>query len=200
MLLRQSLLTAHELGHVMGFQHNFSSSLDNFASVMEYPTPRVKVTAGKLDLSDAFQRAIGPYDEMTARYAYTDFPAGKERDGLEAVIREMRAKGLHYVPETDPRWTWYDDRATPAEYLRETMAARAIMLASYGPNVLRARRADRCAARHAAVDDLPPSPLGDRVGPALRRRDVPRVHRQGRHGAHQRRSSRRRRSARCSAC
>ncbi len=136
-LLRQSLLTAHELGHVMGFQHNFSSSLDNFASVMEYPTPRVKVTAGKLDLSDAFQRAIGPYDEMTARYAYADFPAGKERDGLEAVIREMRAKGLHYVPETDPRWTWYDDRATPAEYLRETMAARAIMLASYGPNVLK---------------------------------------------------------------
>ena len=136
-LLRQSLLTAHELGHVMGFQHNFSSSLDNFASVMEYPTPRVKVTAGKLDLSDAFQRAIGPYDEMTARYAYADFPAGKEREGLEAVIREMRAKGLHYVPESDPRWTWYDDRATPAEYLRETMAARAIMLASYGPNVLK---------------------------------------------------------------
>ena len=92
---------------------------------MEYPTPRVKVTAGKLDLSDAFQRAIGPYDEMMARYAYTEFPAGKERDGLEAVIREMRAKGLHYVPETDPRWSWYDDRATPAEYLRETMAARA---------------------------------------------------------------------------
>ena len=41
----RSLLTAHELGHVMGFQHNFSASLDNFGSVMEYPTPRVKVTA-----------------------------------------------------------------------------------------------------------------------------------------------------------
>ncbi len=27
-LLRQTLLTAHELGHVMGFQHNFSSSLE----------------------------------------------------------------------------------------------------------------------------------------------------------------------------
>ena len=75
MLLRQSLLTAHELGHVMGFQHNFTGSLDNFGSVMEYPTPRVKVTNGRLDLSDAFQRAIGPYDEMMARYAYTEFPA-----------------------------------------------------------------------------------------------------------------------------
>lgn len=136
-LLRQTLLTAHELGHVMGFQHNFSSSLDNFASVMEYPTPRVKVTNGRLDLSDAFQRAIGPYDEMMAKYAYTVFPAGQEQAGLEGVIREMRAKGLHYVPETDPRWSWYDDRATPQEYLKETMAARAIMLQQYGPSILR---------------------------------------------------------------
>jgi hypothetical protein len=137
-LLRQALLTAHELGHVMGFQHNFSASLDNFASVMEYPTPRVKVTAGKLDLSEAFQRAIGPYDEMMARYAYTELPAAKEREGLEAVIRDMRAMGLHYVPESDPRWSWYDDRATPAEYLRETMAARQLMLANYGPGILKA--------------------------------------------------------------
>lgn len=136
-LMRQTLLTAHELGHVMGFQHNFSASLDNFASVMEYPTPRVKVVNGRLDLSDAFQRVIGPYDEMMAKYAYTVFPAGKEQEGLEGVIKEMRAKGLHYVPETDPRWTWYDDRATPQEYLRETMAARAIMLKSYGPSILR---------------------------------------------------------------
>lgn len=136
-LARQTLLTAHELGHVMGFQHNFSSSLDNFASVMEYPTPRVKVTGGKLDLSDAFQRQIGPYDEMMAKYAYSVFPEGKEKDGLDGVIKEMRAKNLHFVPETDPRWTWYDDRATPQEYLKETAAARKIMLAGYGPGVLR---------------------------------------------------------------
>jgi hypothetical protein len=41
------------------------------------------------------------------------------------------------VPSTDPRWVWYDDRATPAEYLRETAAARRIMLAQYGPGILR---------------------------------------------------------------
>ena len=28
-LLRQTLLTAHELGHVMGFEHNFAASLNN---------------------------------------------------------------------------------------------------------------------------------------------------------------------------
>ncbi|WP_197041930.1 zinc-dependent metalloprotease [Sandarakinorhabdus oryzae] len=133
-LLRQALLTAHEFGHALGFGHNFSSSLNNRASVMEYPTPRVMVKGGKLDLSDSFQKAIGAYDVMMARYAYTPFPAAQEKAGLNAVIADMRKQGLLYVPDTDPRWTWYDDRATPAEGLAEALAARRIMLANYGPD------------------------------------------------------------------
>ena len=136
-LLRQRLLTAHELGHVMGFGHNFSSSLNNRASVMEYPTPRVKVVGNNLDLSETFNGATGEYDAFMTRYAYTEFPPEKEKEGLEAIIKEMRTKGILYVPSTDPRWSWYDDRATPSEYLRETMAARKIMLDRYGPGILR---------------------------------------------------------------
>jgi hypothetical protein len=136
-LLRQRLLTAHELGHVFGFGHNFASSVNNRASVMEYPTPRVKVNGTALDLSEAFNGATGEYDAFMARYAYTEFPPEKEREGLEAILKEMRAKGILYVPSTDPRWSWYDDRATPTEYLRETIAARKIMLDRYGPGLLR---------------------------------------------------------------
>ncbi|CAH0496537.1 zinc-dependent metalloprotease [Novosphingobium sp. CECT 9465] len=135
-LLRQALLTAHELGHAIGFQHNFSSSLDDRQSVMEYPTPRVKVTNGRIDLSESFQKQIGAYDAAMARYAYSVFAPAQEKAGLEAVIADMRATGLHYVPETDPRWTWYDDRATPVEYLKETYAARAILLQTYGQGAL----------------------------------------------------------------
>ena len=81
-----------------------------------------------------------------ARYAYTEFPPEKEQEGLEAIIRDMRGKSILYVPSTDPRWSWYDDRATPTEYLRETMAARRIMLDRYGPAILRpASRSARCA-------------------------------------------------------
>ena len=136
-LLRQRLLTAHELGHVMGFGHNFASSLNNRASVMEYPTPRVKVNGNTLDLSETFNGATGEYDAFMTRYAYTDFPPEKEKEGLEAIIKEMRAKGILYLPSTDPRWSWYDDRATPTEYLRETLAARRIMLDRFGPGILR---------------------------------------------------------------
>src|SRR5690606_28157112 len=85
-LLRQALLTAHELGHVMGFGHNWASSVNDRGSVMDYPTPRVKVTNGRLDLSDAFQTSIGIYDEFMTRYAYTEFPPEKEREGLENII------------------------------------------------------------------------------------------------------------------
>ncbi|WP_374144933.1 zinc-dependent metalloprotease [Sphingomonas sp. 28-63-12] len=135
-LLRQALLTAHELGHAQGFDHNFASSLNDRASVMEYPTPRVKVVGGKLDLSESFEKEIGAYDVMMVRYAYTPFAAASEKAGLDGVVADMRTKGLLYVPDSDPRWTWYDDRATPTENLREAMAARAIMIAHYGPAML----------------------------------------------------------------
>jgi len=135
-LLRQALLMAHEYGHSLGFGHNFASSLNERASVMEYPTPRVKVTDGKLDLSESFMKEIGAYDTMMVRYAYTPFAPAAEKAGLDGVIADMRGQGLLYVPDTDPRWTWYDDRATPGENLREAMAARKIMLASYGQSAL----------------------------------------------------------------
>jgi hypothetical protein len=135
-LHRQSLLTAHELGHALGFGHNFASSLNERASVMEYPTPRVKVTAGKLDLSEPFQPEIGAYDTFMARYAYTELNPAQERKGLDAILAEMRAQKIIYVPTTDPRWTWYDDRATPIDYLRETMTARKIILQQYGSDIL----------------------------------------------------------------
>jgi hypothetical protein len=135
-LLRQALLTAHELGHVIGFGHNFASSLSDRASVMEYPTPRVKVVDGKLDISESFQKQIGAYDTSMTRYAYSVFPAVQEKAGLDGVIADMRGQGLLYVPDTDPRWTWYDDRATPTENLTEAMAARKIMIANYGPDML----------------------------------------------------------------
>ena len=129
MVLGQALLTAHEFGHALGFGHNFASSLNDRASVMEYPTPRVTVKGGKLDLSESFQKAIGAYDAMMARYAYT--PLANEKAGLDAIIADMRRQGLLYVPETDPRWTWYDDRATPAEGLGEALAARMAARAQY---------------------------------------------------------------------
>lgn len=136
MLLRQAVLAAHEVGHSLGFSHNWNSSINDRASVMEYPSPRIKVVDGHIDLSGAYQNQIGSYDKMMVRYAYTVFPQDQEKAGLNNIIDDMRAEGLLFTPSSDPRWNRYDDLADPAEYLRETMAARKVLLANYGPAIL----------------------------------------------------------------
>jgi hypothetical protein len=135
--LRQALLAAHELGHTLGFQHNWDANLNNRSSVMEYPTPRVKVTNGKLDLSESFMTSIGAYDTYMVRYAYSQFPPGQEKAGLDGIIKDMRDHGIVFTKETDPRYSWYDDRETPMANLRETAAVRKIALANYGPAMLK---------------------------------------------------------------
>jgi Met-zincin/Domain of unknown function (DUF5117) len=136
-LLRQALLTAHELGHTLGFPHNWAANLNNRSSVMEYPTPRVKVTHGKLDLSESFMKSIGAYDVFTVRYAYTPFPAAREKAGLDNIVKDMHDHGVVFTREDDPRYTWYDDRETPVANLKETADVRRIALANYGPGMLK---------------------------------------------------------------
>ncbi len=135
--LRQALLAAHELGHTLGFQHNWAANLNNRSSVMEYPTPRVKVTNGKLDLSESFMTAVGAYDDYMVRYAYTQFASGQEKAGLDGVIKDMKDHGIVFTSQEDPRYTWYDDRETPMENLRETAEVRKLALANYGPAMLK---------------------------------------------------------------
>lgn len=136
-LLREALLAAHETGHSLGFEHNWVSSMNGRASVMEYPSPRIKITNGKIDLTDAYEKEIGAYDIMMVRYAYTQFTPDKEKAGLNAIIADMRKQGLVFTNGTDPRWNRYDDLSDPAEYLRQVIAQRKILLKDYGPNVLK---------------------------------------------------------------
>jgi hypothetical protein len=136
-LLRQALLTAHETGHTLGFDHNWNSSMNDRASVMEYPSPRLKIVNGKIDLTDAYQKQIGAYDIMTVRYAYTEFPPMQEKAGLDNIVKDMRKQGLMFTPATDPRWNRYDDGPDPAEYMRQAAAQRKILLANYGPAILK---------------------------------------------------------------
>ena len=104
-LARIRQLSAHEVGHTLGIEHNFAASVNNRSSVMDYPFPLIKFsTDGSLDLSDAYGVGIGEWDKRTILYAYQDFPAelddaAQRQDILDQTI----ASGLLYVADEDSR-------------------------------------------------------------------------------------------------
>ena len=138
MLQRQAVLTAHEVGHTLGFPHNFSASLYDRGSVMEYVTPRIKIGPdGAADFSDAYQNGLGSWDILAVRFSYSPSPIGKEEEHLAAIAKEGLEKGILFLPESDPRWNPYDDGTDPVSWLRETLGTRRVLMQRYGPHLLR---------------------------------------------------------------
>ncbi len=104
-LARIRQLSAHEIGHTLGFVHNFAAStyMDR-ASVMDYPAPRVKFDeSGQLDLSDAYAVGIGEWDKVAVQYAYSEFPPEQEQESLDAILRSAAERKMIFVSDSDAR-------------------------------------------------------------------------------------------------
>ena len=104
-LARIRQLSAHEVGHTLGFEHNFAASTQDRASVMDYPHPLIRFDdAGGIDLSHAYDEGIGEWDKRTVLYAYQDFPDGIDADAARAeILAETIADGFAYVADGDAR-------------------------------------------------------------------------------------------------
>lgn len=103
-LARIRQLSAHEVGHTIGFTHNFAASVNDRASVMDYPHPQFRLKNGKIDLSDAYDTGIGEWDKVTVEYSYADIPPNTmEREFLNSVISEAGRKGLQFISDSDAR-------------------------------------------------------------------------------------------------
>ena len=97
-------LSAHEIGHTLGFAHNFAASTNNRASVMDYPHPKFTLLDGKIDFSDAYDTKIGAWDKVIVAYAYQDFPKNKKEDlELNTLLKNAFASGLKYLSDSDAR-------------------------------------------------------------------------------------------------
>ena len=145
-LARIRQLGAHEVGHALGFTHNFAGSTQDRASVMDYPPPRIKLTDGRIDLSDAYGVGVGKWDDFTIDWLYGDVPDGEAgRRALDAKVRAMQASGLRYVTDADSRplgaaqpWgNLWDDGADPVAELNRLMQVRRVAIANFGLNALR---------------------------------------------------------------
>jgi len=101
--LRQ--LAAHEVGHTLGLQHNYASSFNDRASVMDYPHPNIFVNEkGEIDFSKVYTDEIGPWDKRAIMYGYQDFGKGvNETPLLQNMLAENSKNGLLFIADADAR-------------------------------------------------------------------------------------------------
>jgi hypothetical protein len=144
-LARLRQLGAHEVGHALGFAHNFAASTQDRASVMDYPAPRIGLVGGRPDLSDAYGTGVGRWDLATVEWLYGE--AGPETDpDMAAAARAgaALAAGLRYAHDADARspdtgQSWgalWDDGADPVAELGRMMTVRKAAIDGFGLNAI----------------------------------------------------------------
>lgn len=130
-------LSAHEVGHTLGFSHNFAASTYNRGSVMDYPAPMVEIKNGRLDFSNAYAVGIGSFDKFATQYSYAQFaPGANEEAELAKVVRDGIANGMLYISDSDarpagaanPLSNLWDNGSDPVAMLKHEMEVRRIGL------------------------------------------------------------------------
>ena len=146
-LARVRQLSAHEVGHTLGFPHNYLSSTYGRESVMDYPAPLATIDDnGNIDLSDAYVQRIGEYDKLSVNWLYRQFPEGTdEAAALAAIATQGVADGLIYMGHNNnnfigaahPGASVWDNGANLVDHLKLEIEVREIGLERFGTDVIR---------------------------------------------------------------
>ncbi|MEL6653691.1 MAG: zinc-dependent metalloprotease, partial [Bacteroidota bacterium] len=145
-LARLRQLSAHEVGHTIGLVHNYASSFNDRASVMDYPHPYISLSdKGKLDFSESYDVGIGEWDKRAIIYGYQDFPAGTQKaEALQEILQETIDQGLLFISDYDARARGgahpvahlWDNGKSAAEELNRILALRQQTLANFGEQMI----------------------------------------------------------------
>ena len=145
-LARLRQLAAHEVGHTLGFGHNYYDSEMGRISVMDYPHPLVTLKPDKtLDFGSVYAKGIGEWDKVAVTYGYQDFPSGTDEEkALQAILDEAWKKDLRYLTNQDmdanPRVDWWSNGTDAAAELRRMLEVRRVALSRFGETAIRSGR------------------------------------------------------------
>jgi hypothetical protein len=141
-LARLRQLSAHEVGHTLGLAHNFAASINDRASVMDYPHPLVTVASnGSINMDKAYDNKIGIWDKRAIVYGYS---TGDTPKALQKIIADTKSMGLKYLSDPDARpdgsahaeaHLW-DNGTNAIVELERIMQLRQSSLARFGENSL----------------------------------------------------------------
>ncbi len=149
-LARVRQLSAHEVGHTIGFPHNYIASTYGRESVMDYPAPYVEIDDdGNLDLSNAYVQRIGEYDKLSVNWLYREFPEGTdEAAALEEIVMQGIRDGLIFMAHSNnnfigaghPYAGVWDNGANLVDHLKHEIRVRNIGMADFGTSMIRTGR------------------------------------------------------------
>ncbi|HEX7917344.1 zinc-dependent metalloprotease [Rudaea sp.] len=144
-LARLRQLAAHEVGHALGFAHNFAASRLGNGSVMDYPHPLLALGAdGKISLDHAYGIGLGAWDDFIIAHAYCQFAPGAEESSLAKLRADIAKAGFHYISDQDarspgdaePDGLLWDSGPDTLKMFDALMAARRTALANFSIGVL----------------------------------------------------------------
>jgi len=140
-LARLRQLGAHEVGHTIGLAHNFASSVNNRASVMDYPHPIYELTDSGISIVNGYDDKIGMWDKKTITYGYAEYDAGtNEEEELNKFVAKTQEEGYQYISDRDSRpiggahalsHLW-DNGADPVVEMDRLLALRKEALSRFG--------------------------------------------------------------------
>jgi hypothetical protein len=145
-LARLRQLGAHEVGHTLGFTHNFAASANNRASVMDYPHPLVTLKNDEVDISNAYATGIGDWDKVTVSYCYSEFNKNAdEKTELNKILNKAKNDGLRFISDSDARpqggahalaHLW-DNGKSASEELNNVLHVRAKAISNFSKDNIR---------------------------------------------------------------